>query len=114
MSKLKPPCMTVVQYVLPALRVLILKELMEEYNMRKIDAAAMMKLTPAAITQYAKGERGATLVTEIIKSEETLRILSDLSKAIAEDTISEEEMMKKLCKACRTLRYKGICTCPVQ
>lgn len=106
--------MTVVQYVLPALRVLIMRELTENYKMRKVDAAAMMKLTPAAITQYAKGERGATLVTEIAKSEETLRILSELSKAIVENTVSEERMIKKLCKACRTLRSTGICTCPVQ
>jgi predicted transcriptional regulator len=103
--------MIVVQYVLPALRVLIMKDLMENYDMRKTDAAAIMKLTPAAITQYAKGERGGALATEIAKSEETMRILSELAKALVENTASQEIVIEKLCKACMTLRSEGICAC---
>jgi len=33
---LKPPCVIVVKYLLPAIRVLVTKELIEKHNMRKI------------------------------------------------------------------------------
>jgi len=107
--ELKPPCMTVVRYVLPAIRVLIMKNLMEKYGMRKIDVSAKMGLTPAAITQYMKGERGAAFVEKIAKSEETMKTLSELVEALAEENVSTEILMDKLCKACMTIRSEGIC-----
>jgi predicted transcriptional regulator len=88
-----------------------MKDLMEKYNMRKIDAAARMKLTPAAITQYLKGKRGAVLIEEIEKSGETMEILSELSKAVVKNSVPEELVIEKLCRACMTLRGKGICAC---
>jgi predicted transcriptional regulator len=111
MSKLKPPCMIVVQYVLPALRVLIMRDLMEFYGMRKIDAAAKMKLTPSAITQYLRGQRGALLVKEITRSDEAMKVLKELSKVLVDSSVPEEAMVKMLCKACVTLRSEGICVC---
>lgn len=111
MSESKPPCMIVVHYVLPALRVLIMKDLMEKHNLRKIDAAAKMKLSPAAITQYAKGERGAILVKEITKSCEAMRIVSEISRALVDGNMPEEAIMNRLCEACMALRSRGICSC---
>ena len=105
---MKPPCMIVVQYVLPAIRVLIMKNLIEKHNMRKIDVSAKMELTPAAITQYMKGERGATFVDEILKSEKTMKILSELTEALAKQNMPPETIIEKLCKACIVIRSEGI------
>lgn len=105
---MKPPCMIVVQYILPAIRVLIMKELIEKHNLRKIDASGMMKLTPAAITQYIKGERGASFVKEIAKSEKTMKILSEIADELTRETVPAETILKKLCKACSTIRSEGV------
>lgn len=105
---MKPPCMIVVQYVLPAIRVVIMKNLIENYNVRKIDASAKMDLTPAAITQYLKGERGATFVDKIEKSEKTMKIILELAEALASDHIPAERAIDKLCEACSTIRAEGI------
>jgi predicted transcriptional regulator len=107
-TKLKPPCMIVVQYVLPAIRVLIMKDLIKKHNMRKIDASAKMELTPAAITLYTKGKRGATFVDEITKSEKTMKILSELTETLAKDNMPTETIIDKLCRACVTIRSEGI------
>nr|MDO8099063.1 hypothetical protein [Candidatus Njordarchaeota archaeon] len=96
--------MTVVQYVLPAIRVLIMKNLVENHKMRKIDVSAKMELTPAAITQYMKGERGAELVDEIAKSEKVMKVLSELAEDLARGGMPAEAMIDKLCEACTTLR----------
>jgi len=45
-----------------SIRVMVMKELREKYNMRKIDASTRIELTTAAITQYFKGERGAIFI----------------------------------------------------
>ncbi len=107
---MKPPCVAVVKYLLPAIRVLVAKELVEKYNMRKIDASEKMGLTPAAITQYYKGERGAILIHKIEQSQEAMRMISELADITAQEGITPESIVEKLCEICTTIRYeKTIC-----
>ena len=105
---MKPPCMIVVQYVLPAVRLLIMKDLIEKHNMRKIDVSTKMELTPAAITQYLKGERGAAFVDDISRSEKTMKIVSDIAKTLARNDIPMEDLIEKLCIVCNTIRSEGM------
>lgn len=105
---MKPPCMIVVQYILPAIRAVVMKDLIQKYNVRKIDASVKMELTPAAITQYVKGERGAMFADKIVKSEKTMKILSELAETLANDNVPAETIIAKLCEACVTIRSEGI------
>ena len=105
---MKPPCMIVVQYVLPAIRAVVMKDLIENYNVRKIDASTKMELTPAAITQYMKGQRGAMFADKIAKSEKTMKILSELAETLAKNDVPAEIIIDKLCKACVTIRSERI------
>ncbi|MCW3975922.1 MAG: hypothetical protein NWE86_06755 [Candidatus Bathyarchaeota archaeon] len=105
---LKPPCMTVVKYLLPAIRVLVMKDLIEKHKMRKIDASLKMELTPAAITQYFKGKRGHPLLEEIENSEETMKMISELTEFLANNNAPSENMMERLCGICTTIRSKGL------
>lgn len=106
--KVKPFCMVVVQYVLPAIRLLIMKNLMEKHNMRKIDVSTKMELTPAAITQYLKGERGVAFVDCVSQSEKVMKIVSDIAEALARNDIPMERLIDKLCMACSAVRSEGI------
>jgi len=105
---LKPPCVTVVKYLLPAIRVLVMKELIETHNMRKIDASDKMDLTPAAITQYLKGKRGSMFVDEIEESQAAMRMVSKLSDALAKNDASLENIIERLCDICISIRSEGI------
>jgi predicted transcriptional regulator len=107
-NQLKPPCVIVVKYLLPAIRVLVTKELVEKHNMRKIEASEKMELTPAAITQYFKGERGTILTDEIIQSEEAMKMISKLAEAIAREDATPESVIEKLCEICATIRYEKV------
>jgi len=102
----KPPCVIVVKYILPAVRVLVMRELIEKYNIRKVDASVKMDLTPAAITQYLKGERGAAFLNELLQSKETMKEVSELAEALAKDDASLETVIEKLCGICATIRSK--------
>ncbi len=100
--------MTVVKYLLPAIRVLVTKELVEKYNIRKVDASAKMELTPAAITQYFKGERGTALAQEIAHSDEAMEMISKLAEALARDDVSVEDIIEKLCEICTAVRHEKV------
>ena len=106
---MKPYCVTVVKYVLPAMRVLITNELMEKYDLRKIDVAEKMSLTPAAVTQYSKGIRGSSCVEEISGSEEIMKRISELSRVIAaDDKANFESVMDNMCEVCRLIRSEKL------
>lgn len=105
---MKPPCVIIVKHVLPAMRVLVAKELMEKYGMRKIDASEKMELTPAAITQYFKGERGTNFLGEMAKSEETMKKVSKLAETIAKGESSIEEIIEQMCGICDTIRSEEL------
>lgn len=104
----KPPCMIVVQYVLPAIRLLIMKDLIEKHNMRKIDVSTKMELTPAAITHYLKGKRGVAFVEDISRSKKTMDIVADIAEIVARNDVPMEKLVEKLCIACNTIRSQGI------
>lgn len=105
---MKPPCVTVVKYLLPAIRVLVTKELIEKYNLRKIEASEKMELTPAAITQYFKGERGAIMANEIAQSKNAMEIITKLTEILAKNEVDSEEVIEKLCRICAIIRNEGI------
>ncbi|WP_455276716.1 transcriptional regulator [[Eubacterium] cellulosolvens] len=105
---MKPPCVTIVKYLLPAIRVLVMKELIEKHNMRKIDVSDKMDLTPAAITQYLKGKRGNLFVEEIEDSQEAMMMISKLSDALAKKDTSIDIIIERLCNICTSIRSEGI------
>jgi len=98
----------IVKHILPAVRVLVMKELIEKYDMRRIDASAKMELTPAAITQYMKGERGTTFLNEISKSEETSKKIAKLAETLAKGEVQMENVIEQLCEICATIRSEEI------
>lgn len=104
---MKPPCVTVVKYLLPAIRVLVTKELIEKYNLRRIEASEKMELTPAAITQYFKGERGTTLADEIAQSKNAMEMITELAEVLAKNEADSEEVIEKLCRICTIIRNEG-------
>ena len=64
---MKPPCMVVVQYILPALRVAVSRQLVNELSLKRSEAAKKMDVTPAAITQYLNKSRGDKAI-DVIES----------------------------------------------
>ncbi len=55
---MKPPCMMVVQYILPALRVEIAKELSGDYDLRNAEIA---RKTPPIQLHTPKGRRALSV-----------------------------------------------------
>lgn len=105
---MKPPCLIVIYYVLPAIRAIIVQKLIEEYNLREIDVAIRTGITPAAITQYMKGKRGSSLVRAITQSERAMKIISDITECLGKKETSIDIILNKLCEVCHIIRSEGL------
>jgi len=103
-----PPCMVVVQHILPALRLEITQELVEKYGMKRSDAAAKMGITPAAVTQYLSRARGGSATTLLEGSGKVMEIVDELSRDIAAGESPLDILLLKLCRACAAARSEGL------
>lgn len=105
---MKPPCIIVVRYVLPALRVLIARELVEKHGLSRVRVAEKMELTPAAITQYLKRVRGGKAIKMVEGSDEAMKIVSEMANDLVEGEASVYDVLEKICEACQIMRSKGL------
>ena len=104
---MKPPCMIVVQSILPPIRASVSRELVEKYGLRKSKVAELMGLTPAAITQYLNMTRGDKL--EIIESsDKIMELVSDIAFKIAESESAPDIVILQMCRVCNLIRSQGL------
>lgn len=105
---MKPPCMIVVQYILPALRVEIAKELSGEYDLKNAEIARKMDITPAAVTQYLNRTRGGDASDLIKDSDKVMGIVSEIAKDIVNEESPPDMLLMKLCTACLAVRSEKL------
>jgi uncharacterized protein len=105
---MKPPCMVVVQHILPALRLEVTRELVEKYGMKRSDAATKMGVTPAAVTQYLSRARGGSATTLLEGSGKVMELVDELSRDIAAGESPLDVLLMKLCRACAAARSEGL------
>lgn len=101
--KLELPCEYAGKVVIPSIRALIVKTLVEDYKLTKYRAAKMLGLTPAAVTYYLSGERGRKLVQEIEENQDLIKIIKEVSAIIAKHNgiNSLEDYMRYKTSVCR-------------
>ena len=103
---MKPPCVIVVQYILPALRVAITRELVEVYGFKKSRVAGLMGLTPAAITQYINMSRGDNL--KIIENSGRVKeLVSELACDMVKGACPPDMLLLQMCRICQVVRSEG-------
>ena len=99
--------MIVVQYILPAIRAAISRELVEKQGFRKSQVAKLMGLTPAAVTQYLNRSRGDNLES-LLDSEEIKGLVSELADEIVRGDSPTDLIVLQMCRICSILRNKRI------
>jgi len=105
---LKPPCLIVVSQILPAMRAIISREMIERGGLGPGEVAAKMGVTPAAVTQYLKGVRGGDSISMINKSRRASKILMELAYELAREEADMVVVLRKLCEACNYVRSERL------
>ncbi len=100
--------MTVVRYILPAIRAKLAKELIEKHGLRSKDAAEMLGLTQAAISQYMSSKRGQQGIDLIERSKDAEAVIDELVERIVMGNFNVDQEVEYVCKICEILRKDGI------
>lgn len=70
--------------LIPAIRAIISRRLVNEYNMKEEDVAKLLGITQAAVSNYIRGTRGDAELAKRLMSEPTvIRRIDEISKELA-------------------------------
>ena len=84
-----------VEQILPAVRSLLAKELINNHNVSKADVSKILGISPAAVTQYTKNKRGS-YADKLGKNKEVLPIIASLAEHFANKKKKEGEMRRNM------------------
>ena len=100
------PCEIGVKTVLPAMRSLMARAIVENYEMKEKRAAEILGLSQSAISRYTKKNRGNILT---IENEPEVQVLIDqLIGLLLQEPQQKKEIMNLFCQTCKTIREKGL------
>jgi predicted transcriptional regulator len=104
---MRPPCEPIVQYILPAFRCLVARELVERYKFSQVEIADRLGTTQAAISQYFSSKRGEKRMRAVQSVPKIRSAAKRLAKEIASGA-SADEAMGHFCGLCMSLRRQGL------
>ena len=105
---MRPPCEPIVQYVLPAFRCLVAKELVVKYKLSQVEIADKLGTTQAAISQYFSSKRGEKRMRAVQSVPKIRSAAKKLAKEIASGRASADDAMVHFCGLCLSLRKQGL------
>jgi predicted transcriptional regulator len=104
---MKTPCELVVKAVLPTVRASIARELIREHGKTQKEAAKILGVTTAAVSQYLSEKRATKRYLDAFQSEEFDHIVRQAAHTIASSP-GELETMKAFCRCCMNVRAKKL------
>ena len=99
------PCEIASKSVIPALRAMVARELIEEYGLKQEQVAVRLGVTQAAVSKYRHQVRGEAVQLDSAPEVQTI------SKAIASMLSQSPDpiaVSQKLCQACTDIRALGL------
>ena len=100
----KQTCEFFSKNILPTLRALIAKGLIEDHGLTQTAAAEKLGITQAAISYYISSKRGEKYAKQLKNDPQSTSIIEETINGLAEENLSMEGVMEKLCKICMVLR----------
>ena len=103
---MKTLCELMAHDVLPTIRAIIAKQLVETHGLSQQHAADRLGTTQPAISQYNHDLRGhkTRLFT---KDPELVKIINSISKRMASGELNQQDAALEFCDVCRHMRKNG-------
>jgi len=102
---MRPPCEVVVKEVLPAIRAMLVRELVERHHLSQVEVAYKLGITQPAVSQYLRMLRGTGRNKVILKNiDKHVRGLAD---DIARGKLKRKQVIERYCLICRTMGQGG-------
>ncbi len=98
---MSPKCENISKHILPLLRALVAKELLNTYSLTQVEVAEKLGTTQAAISQYMNSKRAAKGAEEYAYMLPKIQTLAtDTAKQIVEKKTKLNDTPLDLCKLC--------------
>lgn len=105
---MRPPCEIVVTKVLPAIRTVLVKDLIDRHDLTQKEVSEELGVTQAAVSQYLSSTRGDEKLERKLKNSDIFGKIQDLSDKIAAGNSGRQQIIEEFCEICDTMRKKGI------
>jgi len=103
------PCEVGVKTVLPAIKAIMARSIVEKHDLNEKQTADLLGLSQSAVSRYIGRERGNLLNIE--STPEILALIDQMVNHIIKQPDNKTEFLKLFCQTCQTVREKGL-MCP--
>lgn len=100
---MKAFCEGAVKSILPAIRSIITRELLNTYGLKQQEAADLLGITQPAVSQYIRESRGVK-VNLLEKQPKILGMIDDLARDLVHEKMKPTEFQERLCEICKKIR----------
>lgn len=95
---MRPPCEVATKRVIPTIRAILVRELVEHHKMSQVEVAKKLGITQPAVSQYLSMVRGAG---HYIKSKSLLiKEVQKFAEEIAQGKLNDDQLVQKYCSLC--------------
>lgn len=101
---MRPPCEEIFKDVLPTIRAILVKDLVERHNLNQVEVARRLGITQPAVSQYLRSLRGASRARALLRRSDFMRALRELSDLIAKGKVKGSKVAEIYCNLCEMLR----------
>jgi len=104
---MKPICEFITSEVLPSVRALIAKKMIEDHGITQSKAAELLNTSQPAISHYKRDLRG--IKNSVLKEHpELIKMIDSVSKRIMSGEVSPKQTTSEFCSICRYMREHGL------
>lgn len=101
------PCEVGVQTVLPAIRALMARTIIEKHGMKEKQVAELLGLSQSAISRYSTKNRGNLLTIENVP--EVRKLIDQIIQLLLFGKPNQTtEILELLCQTCKVVRQQGL------
>lgn len=101
------PCEVGVKTVLPAVKAIMARTIVEKHGLTEKDTANLLGLSQSAISRYKNRGRGNNLL-EIEKTIEVQLLIDQMVTYLVKEPTRKHEIMTLFCQTCKVIREKGL------
>ncbi len=100
------PCEVAVKSVVPAVRALMTKELVEKYGLKQDQVAEILGISQSAVSKYTRQVRG--YVIKIDNIDEVQPLIDEMIGMLVGGSCQRMELLRFFCRTCMAIRKTGL------
>jgi len=100
------PCEIAAKSVVPAIKALLAKELVEKHNLKQEEAARLLGISQSAVSKYTRKVRGYAIRIGEIREIESL--IDEMTSLLINGKYQRSDFLTFFCQTCTEIRKKGL------